>query len=181
MKFTETTLRGSYLVEMEPVCDERGFFARTWGEREFRDRGLNSSLKQTALSFNHKKGTLRGMHYQVGDFQEAKLIQCLSGAIFDAIIDLRKDSSTFCQHFAIVLKPEDRRMLYIPEGFAHGYQTLTDGAEVYYQISQFYSPDHARGVRWNDPAFSIHWPEAERVISARDRGFPDFDPETNAL
>lgn len=181
MKFTETALRGACLVQIEPIRDERGFFARTWSEWEFRDCGLNPSLKQAALSFNHKKGTLRGMHYQIGDYQEAKLIRCVSGAILDVIIDLRKNSPTFTQHFAVVLKPEDYRMLYVPEGFAHGYQTLTDGAEVFYQMSQVYSPEHARGVRWNDPAFAINWPEAVSVMSARDRVFPDFDPERDSL
>jgi dTDP-4-dehydrorhamnose 3,5-epimerase len=181
MKFTETPLRGAYMVNIEPIHDERGFFARTWSEQEFGDRGLNPNLKQAALSFNHKKGTVRGMHYQIGDYQEAKLIRCVSGAIFDVIIDLRKGSPTFARYFAIVLKPEDLGMLYVPEGLAHGYQTLTDGAEVFYQMSQVYSPEHARGVRWNDPAFGIDWPETAQVISSRDRNFPDFHPGTNSL
>lgn len=181
MKFTETALPGSFLVDIEPIQDERGFFARTWCEREFRERGLNPSLKQSSISFTRKKGTLRGIHYQIGESQEAKLIRCVAGAIFDVIIDLRKESRTFTRHFTTVLTWQDRRMLYVPEGFAHGFQTLTDGAEVFYQISQFYSPEDARGVRWNDPAFAIEWPQADRIISARDRSFPDFDPETNGL
>jgi dTDP-4-dehydrorhamnose 3,5-epimerase len=181
MKFVETTLRGSYLVDIEPIQDERGFFARTWCEQEFRERGLNASLKQAALSFNHKEGTLRGMHYQIGESQEAKLVRCVAGTVFDVIIDLRKDSPTFTRHFTVVLTSQGRRMLYVPEGFAHGFQTLTDGAEVFYQISRFYKPEHARGVRWNDPAFAIDWPQADRIISARDQSFPDFDPERNGL
>lgn len=181
MKFTETPLRGAYILDIEPIADERGFFARTWCEREFRDRGLNSSLKQASISFNLKKGTLRGMHYQTGGYQECKLIRCFAGAVFDVIIDLRKSSPTFIKHFTIVLGREDHRMLYVPEGFAHGFQTLTDGAELFYQISQFYSPEHTGGVRWDDPAFAIDWPEPPRVISARDQGFPDFDPEKNGL
>lgn len=181
MKFVETPLSGACVVDIEPVADERGFFARTWCEREFRDQGLNPSLKQAALSYNHKKGTLRGMHFQTDGHEEAKLIRCVAGAVFDVIIDLRKSSPTFTRHFAIVLRPEDRRMLYVPEGFAHGYQTLTNGAELFYQISQFYSPEHAGGVRWNDPVFAIEWPDAPEVISNRDRSFPDFDPEKNGL
>ena len=181
MKFAETPLRGAYLVDIEPVEDERGFFARTWCEREFRERGLNPSLKQAALSFNHKRGTLRGMHFQTGECQESKLIRCVAGAVFDVIIDLRKGSSTFTRHFAVELSPGDHRMLYVPEGFAHGFQTLTDGAEMFYQISQFYSPEHAGGVRWNDPTFAIEWPEPVRAISARDRSFPDFDAQRHGL
>lgn len=181
MRFTETPLRGAYIVDIEPMADERGFFARTWCEREFRDRGLNPLLKQASISFNHKKGTLRGMHYQTDGHQESKLIRCLAGAVFDVIIDLRKSSPTFMKHFTMGLGSEDRRMLYVPEGFAHGFQTLTDGAELFYQISQFYSPENVAGVRWNDPAFAIGWPEPPRVISARDQGFPDFHPEKDGL
>ncbi|MEJ2008186.1 MAG: dTDP-4-dehydrorhamnose 3,5-epimerase [Acidobacteriota bacterium] len=179
MKFAETPLKGAYTVEIEPIADERGFFARTWCEREFSDQGLNPLLKQASVSFNHKKGTLRGMHYQTDGHQECKLIRCSAGAVFDVIIDLRKDSPTFMKHFAVVLSSEDHRMLYVPEGFAHGFQTLTDGTELFYQISEFYSPKHAAGVRWNDPAFAIKWPEPPRVISARDQAFPDFSPERN--
>lgn len=181
MKFAETTLRGAYVVDIEPIEDERGFFARTWCEREFREWGLNPSLRQAALSFNHKRGTLRGMHFQTGKYQESKLIRCVAGAVFDVIIDLRKDSPTFTKHFALELSPGNHRMLYVPEGFAHGFQTLTDGAEMFYQISQFYSPEHAGGVRWNDPVFAIEWPEPVRVISARDRSFTDFDAERHGL
>lgn len=181
MKFTEAPLRGAYLVDLEPILDERGFFARTWCVQEFEGRGLNSSLKQAALSYNHKRGTLRGMHYQTDGYEEAKLIRCAAGAVFDVIIDLRKDSPTFTKHFAVVLSSNNHRMLYIPEGFAHGYQTLSDGAEVFYQMSQFHRAERARGVRWNDPAFAIEWPEAVTVISPRDRNFPDFNPETNRL
>jgi dTDP-4-dehydrorhamnose 3,5-epimerase len=181
MKFTETPLRGAYLVDIEPIADERGFFARTWCEREFRERGLNPGLKQASLSYNYRKGTLRGMHFQTNGHQESKLVRCVAGAVFDVIIDLRKNSPTFTRHFAAVLSVENRRMLYIPEGFAHGFQTLTDGAELFYQISQFYSPEHASGVRWNDPVFGINWPEPPQVISVRDQSFPDFDPDRGGL
>jgi dTDP-4-dehydrorhamnose 3,5-epimerase len=179
--FSETNLPGSFVIELEHVRDERGFFARTWCEKEFRDHGLNPSLRQASISFNLKRGTLRGMHYQVGDFEEAKLIRCLSGAIFDVIIDLRRNSSTFAKHFSVVLSAKDPRMLYIPEGCAHGFQTLDDNTEISYQISQFYSPDHSRGVRWNDPAFAINWPLADPILSIRDQNFPDFDIHQGGL
>ena len=181
MKFTETPLHGAYLVDIEPIADERGFFARTWCEREFRERGLNPNLKQASVSFNHKKGTLRGMHFQTNGHQESKLIRCVAGAVFDVIIDLRQSSPTFTRYFEVVLSLENRRMLYVPKGFAHGFQTLTDGAELFYQISQYYSPENAAGVRWNDPVFSVAWPEPPRVISARDQSFPNFDPKRNGL
>jgi dTDP-4-dehydrorhamnose 3,5-epimerase len=179
--FTETILPGSFLVQMEPMWDERGFFARTWCEKEFRDHGLNPTLRQASVSFNLKKGTLRGMHFQVGDSCETKLIRCLSGAIFDVIIDLRKDSSTFAKHFGVMLSAEDSRMLYVPEGCAHGFETLADNTEVFYQISQFYSPEHSRGVRWNDPAFAINWPLPDPILSARDQSFADFDLHSGGL
>jgi dTDP-4-dehydrorhamnose 3,5-epimerase len=181
MIFTETILPGSFLIQTEPIRDERGFFARTWCEKEFRDHGLNPSLRQASISFNLKKGTLRGMHYQVDDFGETKLIRCLSGAIFDVIIDLRRHSTTFAKHFGVVLSAKDTKMLYVPEGCAHGFQTLADDTEISYQISQFYSPEHSRGVRWNDPAFAINWPLPDPILSARDQSFPDFDVRSGGL
>jgi dTDP-4-dehydrorhamnose 3,5-epimerase len=174
MKFEETRLSGAYLLEIELIEDERGFFARTWCEQEFAERGLDSRLVQCNTSFNKKKGTLRGMHYQIAPHAEVKLVRCTMGAIYDVIIDLRADSKTFKQWVGFELTADNRTMLYIPEGFAHGYQTLSDGAEVFYQMSEYYAPECARGVRWNDPAFRIEWPAAERIISERDLSHPDF-------
>ena len=174
MIFSETALPGAWVVEPERLEDERGFFARSWCEREFGQRGLATRLVQCNVSFNKRRGTLRGMHYQAAPHQEAKLIRCTRGAIHDVIIDLRSDSPTFRRHVAVVLDADSRRMLYVPEGMAHGFQTLEDDTEVFYQMSEFYAPDHARGVRWDDRAFGIRWPEAERTISARDRSYPDF-------
>jgi dTDP-4-dehydrorhamnose 3,5-epimerase len=170
--FTETKLKGAFVIEPERIEDERGFFARTFCEREFEARGLNARVAQCSISFNRKKGTLRGMHYQVAPHEEAKLVRCTRGAIYDVIIDLRADSPTFRQWVAVELTEDNRRMLYIPEGFAHGFQTLEDNTEVFYQISEFYHPESARGVRWDDPAFGIDWPpEDQRVISARDQDY----------
>lgn len=175
MRFEETKLRGAYLIEMERLEDERGFFARTWCEQEFAERGLESRIVQCNTSFNRKRGTLRGMHYQVAPDAEVKLVRCTMGAIYDVIVDLRTDSSTFKQWVGVELTAENRTMLYIPEGFAHGFQTLSDGAEVFYQMSSYYAPESARGVRWNDPAFGIEWPAAAaRIISERDLNHPDF-------
>jgi len=174
MIFTETKLRGAFIIEPERLEDERGFFARTFDQKEFEAHGLNPRVMQCNISFNKKKGTLRGMHYQMAPYQEAKLLCCTKGAIYDVIIDLRKDSATFKQWIAVELTAENRRMLYIPEGFAHGFQTLKDEAEVFYQMSEFYHPESAKGVRWNDPAFGIVWPDDIWVISDRDRRYPDF-------
>jgi dTDP-4-dehydrorhamnose 3,5-epimerase len=172
--FTETALPGAWIVDVERLEDSRGFFARSWCEREFAERGLNPRLAQCNVSFNKRRGTLRGLHYQASPHREAKLIRCTRGAIHDVILDLRPDSPTFKRHTAVVLDAESRRMLYVPEGFAHGFQTLEDDTEVFYQMSASYAPDHARGVRWNDPAFAIQWPDAERTISERDQRYPDF-------
>jgi dTDP-4-dehydrorhamnose 3,5-epimerase len=174
MIFSETTLKGSFLIEPERKEDHRGFFARTWCEQEFEDHGLNSKLVQCSVSYNHKKGTLRGMHFQEAPFEETKLVRCTKGEIFDAIIDLRPKSETFKKYFSVILNEENRLMLYIPPGFAHGFQTMTDNTEVFYQMSQFYSPEHSRGVRWNDPAFGIQWPADQRIIIDRDLNYPDF-------
>jgi dTDP-4-dehydrorhamnose 3,5-epimerase len=172
--FTETALPGAWIVDVERLEDSRGFFARSWCEREFAERGLNPRLAQCNVSFNKRRGTLRGLHYQASPHREAKLIRCTRGAIHDVILDLRPDSPAFKRHTAVVLDAESRRMLYVPEGFAHGFQTLEDDTEVFYQMSAAHAPDHARGVRWNDPAFGIQWPEAERTISERDQRYPDF-------
>jgi dTDP-4-dehydrorhamnose 3,5-epimerase len=174
MVFHETGLKGVYAIELQRLEDERGFFARSWCRREFEAQGLNSNLVQCNVSFNTSKGTLRGMHYQVAPFEEAKLIRCTRGSIYDVIVDIRQDSASFGKHFSIVLTAENRRMLYAPEGFAHGFLTLEDHTEVFYQMSQFYAPEHARGFRWNDPAFGIRWPGDVKAISERDRSYPDF-------
>jgi len=174
MIFTETPIKGAYVIDPEPIVDERGFFARTWCRREFEAHALVPGLAQCNISFNHRKGTLRGMHYQVAPHVEAKLMRCTAGAIYDVIVDLRADSKTFRQWFAVELSSDTRRMLYIPDGLAHGFQTLTDGVEVFYQMSEFYAPECARGVRWNDPAFGIRWPLEVAMISERDRTYPDF-------
>jgi dTDP-4-dehydrorhamnose 3,5-epimerase len=172
--FTETRLKGAFIIELEKHVDQRGFFARTYCEREFESYGLKSRYVQSSISFNSRKGTLRGMHFQTTPYEEAKLIRCSRGAVYDVIIDLRNGSPTFKQHLALVLSAENGRMLYVPESFAHGFQTLEDNTEVFYQMSEFYSPEHARGARWNDPAFGIEWPAEERIILERDQSFADF-------
>ena len=174
MIFTETILKGAYLIKPQRMEDERGFFARVWCRKEFEAHGLSTALVQCNVSFNASKGTLRGMHFQVSPHEEAKLVRCTMGAIYDVIIDLRKDSPTYLRHFAEVLSAENRNMFCIPEGFAHGFITLEDRTEVFYQMSAFYNAESARGVRWNDPAFGIRWPSEVRVISERDRNYPDF-------
>jgi dTDP-4-dehydrorhamnose 3,5-epimerase len=174
MIFAETMLKGVFIIEPERLEDERGFFARTWCRRVFEEHGLNSQLAQCSISFNRTRGTLRGMHYQDEPYGEAKLVRCTHGTIYDAVIDLRRGSPTFKRWIGLELTADNHRMLYIPEGFAHGFQTLEEHAEVFYQMSQFYAPDYARGVRWNDPAFDIRWPAAVSVISERDRSYPDF-------
>jgi len=174
MIFTETKLKGAFIIEPERLEDERGFFARTWCEKEFKEHGLNPRLVQCNISFNVSRGTLRGMHYQAPPFEEAKLVRCTAGAIYFVIVDLRKNSPTFKQHSGIVLNAESRNMLYVPEGFANGFLTLEDNIEIFYQMSEFYAPGYERGFRWNDPAFAIQWPEEVRVISDRDKNYPDF-------
>lgn len=174
MRFTETRLKGAYIIDIEPVEDERGFFARTWCEKEFKSRKLPPRFVQCSISFNKKRGTLRGMHYQVKPHEEHKLVRCTRGAIYDVIIDLRPKSPTFKQWIAVELSAANRRMLYVPAGFAHGFQTLEDETEVLYQISEFYNPNHSAGVRWNDPAFGIRWPLEVRVISLKDQEYRDF-------
>jgi dTDP-4-dehydrorhamnose 3,5-epimerase len=172
--FTQTKLPGAYVIEVEKREDQRGFFSRTYCREEFEAHGLNSRVVQCNISFNKRKGTLRGMHFQAAPFAEAKLVRCTSGSIYDVIIDLRPGSRTFKQHFAVELSAANHRMLYIPEDMAHGFQTLEEDTEVFYQMSQIYSAEHARGVRWNDPAFGIEWPVDERIIVERDRNYPDF-------
>jgi dTDP-4-dehydrorhamnose 3,5-epimerase len=172
--FMPIPLPGAVVIEAERHEDQRGFFARTWCAREFEMHGLNPRLVQCSVSFNKQKGTLRGMHYQTAPHAEAKLVRCTMGAIHDVVIDLRPTSPTYKEHAAVVLTAENRRMLYIPEGFAHGFQTLADDTEVFYQMAEFHSPNDSRGVRWDDPAFGIVWPDDDRVMSERDRTYPDF-------
>jgi dTDP-4-dehydrorhamnose 3,5-epimerase len=174
MEFQETKLAGVFEVLPELKHDERGFFARTWCQTEFAKHGLNSRLVQCSLSFNAKRGTLRGMHYQSAPNAETKLVRCTQGAIYDVIVDLRRESSTYKQWFGAALTAENRKMIYVPEGCGHGFITQADGSEVFYQMSEFFSPEASRGVRWNDPALGIAWPEEVRVISERDRTYPDF-------
>ena len=174
MRFTAAPLAGAFVIEAERHEDERGFFARTFCEREFAERGLNPRVAQANVSYNARGGTLRGMHYQRAPHAEAKLVRCTRGAIHDVILDLRRESPTYLRHFAIRLDEENRTLLYVPEGLAHGYLTLEDRTEVSYQMSVAYSPDHGAGVRWDDPAFGIAWPAPVRVIAERDRTYPDF-------
>ena len=169
MIFTETKLKGAFIIEPERLKDERGFFARTFDETEFESRGLKTRWVQCSISFNKKKGTLRGMHYQVAPHAETKLVRCTMGAIYDVIIDLCPESPTFKQWIAVELTTDNRRMLYIPEGFAHGFQTLEGNTEVFYQISEFYSPESQRRIRWDDPEYGIEWPLPVAVISPADQ------------
>jgi len=172
MKFIETPLKGAYLIEIEPISDHRGFFARSWCEQEFGDHGLNSNLVQCNISFNRKKSTLRGMHYQIKPHEEAKLVRCTQGSIYDVIIDIRPDSPTFKLWHGLNLSALNRKMLYIPEGFAHGFQTLEDNTEVFYQMSDFYHGESARGIKWDDPDVGIDWILKDNlIISDRDRGY----------
>jgi len=172
--FVETFLKGAFVIDLEKREDDRGFFARAFCQREFAEHGLEVQVAQCNISFNERKGTLRGMHYQVSPFEEAKLVRCTRGSIYDVIIDLRGDSRTFGRPFGVELTARNRRMVYIPREFAHGFQTLEHDTEVFYQMSQYYSAEHSRGVRWNDPAFGIEWPPDERIISERDQQYSDF-------
>lgn len=175
MKFLPTPLAGAYIVELAPIEDERGFFARSFCQDEFRQHGLDPAVAQCNVSFNRRRGTLRGLHYQAAPRAEAKLVRCTRGAIWDVIVDLRKGVPTARRWHAEELTADNRRALYIPAGFAHGFQTLVDDSEVLYQMSEFYHPESARGVRWDDPTLAIRWPLADPVMSPRDRAFPAFD------
>jgi dTDP-4-dehydrorhamnose 3,5-epimerase len=176
VRFTETKVEGAFLIEPEPIADERGFFARTWCREEFQANGLNPALAQANVSFNHRKGTLRGLHYQAAPHQEAKLVRCTRGAIWDVVVDLRPGSPSYLGWAGAELTDGNRAMLYVPEGCAHGFLTLTDAAEVAYQMSAPYAPDAARGVRWDDPAFGIEWPGEVVVINQRDASYPYLEP-----
>lgn len=168
MIITETNLKGSFIVEIEKLEDERGFFARTWDKKIFNDYGINAKLVQASIAYSIKKGTLRGMHYQITPYEETKLIRCTRGKIYDVIIDLRSKSSTFKKWFSIELSQDNHKMIYLPKGFAHGYQTLEDNTEVFYQMSEIHMSEYEHGVHWNDPAFSISWPIENKTISTKD-------------
>jgi dTDP-4-dehydrorhamnose 3,5-epimerase len=174
VRFAETPLAGAFLIELDLLPDERGYFARTFDAAEFTERGLDPNVVQCNTSFNARRGTLRGMHYQAEPDGDAKLVRCTRGSIYDVAVDLRPDSNAYCRWFGVELSAENGRMLYIPVGMAHGFQTLEDGAEVHYQMSRYYVPKQARGVRFDDPAFGIDWPLPDPVVSERDRQFPDF-------
>jgi dTDP-4-dehydrorhamnose 3,5-epimerase len=175
MIFTPTGLEGAFLIEPELISDERGFFTRTFCQNEFELMGLSNKFVQNNISQNKIQGTLRGMHFQKRPFPEAKLLSCIHGGIYDVIVDLRAGSSTFTHWFGANLTAENRKMLYIPEGFAHGFLTLFDDSQILYQMSEFFQPQCSAGVRWNDSAFAINWPGQVLVISDQDATFPDFD------
>lgn len=175
MIFIETKLKEAYIIQLERIEDERGFFARAWCKREFDQHGLMAQLVQCNVSYNKKRGTLRGMHYQVAPHEETKMVRCTMGSIYDVIIDLRPDSPTLKKWIGVELSAENRQMLFVPKGFAHGYQTLENHTEVFYQVSEFYCPEAERGVRWNDPIFGIEWPIVDSPeISEKDKSWPDY-------
>lgn len=171
VKFSATPLNDAFLIDLQPIGDERGFFARTFCKAAFARHGLNPEVNQCNLAYSKQAGTLRGMHLQLPPASEAKLVRCLRGAIFDVIVDCRRDSATFLQHFAVELSACEHRALYVPEQFAHGYQTLTDDTEVMYQVSASYSPDHERGLRYDDPGLDIHWPLPPLGVTQKDRNW----------
>ncbi len=174
MKFIETSLKGAYILELELIKDNRGFFARYFCEEEFKKHGLNPDISQISIAVNEKKGTLRGMHFQKKPHEEAKIVRCIRGSIYDVIIDLRKDSPTFKKWFSTEIKEHDYKMIYLPEGFAHGYMTLEDNTEVTYHMSKAFHVESYVGVRWDDPAFNIKWPTTNPIISDKDKNYPDF-------
>jgi dTDP-4-dehydrorhamnose 3,5-epimerase len=178
MRFTETELPGAFLIDLERREDERGFFARAWCEEELAAHGLDTRVSQCNISFNERRGTLRGLHYQVPPHAEVKVVRCTRGSIYDVIVDLRPGSATYMRWIGIELTAENRLQLYVPEGFAHGYLTLEDATETFYQVSMPYAPGAERGARWDDAAFDIAWPDiGELVISEKDRSWPDFAPQ----
>ncbi len=175
MQFTETKLKSGFIIDIQKIEDDRGFFARSFCKNEFKEQGISSDLAQANISFNKYKGTLRGLHYQGSPHEEAKLVRCTKGAIFDVMVDLREDSPTFCQWVGAELTAENHRMLLIPEGFGHGFQTLEDNTEVIYQVSEFYTPSAEKGALYNDPAFGIEWPLDVSVISDKDANWAAFN------
>lgn len=178
MRFIPTPLPGAYLLELEERRDDRGFFARTFCARELEAHGLDPTVAQANVAVTFRRGTMRGMHYQVPPAEETKLVTCTRGAIYDVMVDLRPDSPTYKQHFGVELSAENRRSVYVPRGFAHGYLSLTDDVEARYHVGQFYSPGHERGFRWDDPAFGIEWPIEPTVVSEKDRSWAPYQEET---
>ncbi len=181
MKFTETKLKGAYLIDVEPIGDDRGFFARAWCRNEFEKAGIGTNVAQANMSFSKDKGTIRGLHWQVPPNTEAKLVRCIRGAIYDVIVDLRSGSPTYLQWFGAELSADNRRIMLVPEGFAHGMQTLVHDTEIYYQVSEFYVPEAERGARVDDSAFGIEWPLPVTTRSDKDANWPDFDIERSAI
>jgi dTDP-4-dehydrorhamnose 3,5-epimerase len=177
MRFTETPLKGAFVLDLEPRGDDRGMFSRYFCQKEFEAHGLKPQVAQCNLSFNHKAATMRGMHYQLPPAPETKLVRCTRGAIYDVIVDLRPNSPTYLQHYGVELTADNRKQLFVPELFAHGYLTLTDGAEVAYQVGEFYTPGLERGIRFNDPALKIKWPIEVNIVSEKDANWPAFVPE----
>jgi len=175
MKFTKTELEGAFIIDIQKISDPRGFFARSWCKREFEEHGITSNLAQANLSFNREKGTLRGLHYQNAPHAEAKLMRCTKGAIYDVAVDLRPDSPTYCKWVSAELTAENHRMLLVPEGYAHGFQTLEDDTEVFYQVTEFYTPETEGGARYDDPAFGISWPLDVTVLSDKDANWPHIN------
>ena len=174
MKFTETKLKGAFIIDLERLEDDRGFFARAWCKNEMEQHGCSADLKQANLSLSKKKGTLRGMHYQISPHEESKLVRCTRGALYDVIIDLRRDSTTYKQSIGVELTADNQRMLFVPEGFAHGFITLEDETEAFYLVTEFYTPGAEKGIRYNDPALAIEWPIPVAEISDKDATWPDF-------
>jgi dTDP-4-dehydrorhamnose 3,5-epimerase len=177
MQFTDLHIAGPFVIDLDPIEDERGSFARTWCTREFTSRGIHAPMVQSSVSVTHQKGTLRGLHFQRPPSREGKLVRCTHGKVFDVIVDLRCDSPTFLQHAAITLSAENSLSIYVPPGFAHGFQTLVPDSVVLYMMNDYCQPEHSAGIRWNDPAISIPWPmDIPSIMSDRDRNWPDFDP-----
>jgi len=174
MIFEELELEGSFIITPEKIEDERGFFARTWDKKIFEGKNLNSNFTQSSISYNEKKGTVRGLHYQIEPFSETKLVRCTKGSVYEVILDIRKDSKTYKKWIGIKLNSNEYKFLYIPKGFALGFQSLEDNTELFYQITQMYSPEHAKGIRWNDKSFNILWPEKITVISTKDISYKPF-------
>lgn len=175
MIFTETALKPAWLIDLEPLVDERGFFARTFCQNEFARHGLPEIFVQCSISFNRRRGTLRGLHHQTEPTEEGKLVRCMRGSIFDVMVDLRRDAPTYCHWQSFELSEENGRAVYVPPGFAHGFQSLSDNSLISYQMTTPYRADREHGVRWNDPAFGIAWPLPDPILSARDAGYPDFN------
>ncbi len=174
MNFIETDLKGAFVIEFEKLEDERGFFSRSWDKKQFQNHGLNSNIVQCNVSHTKKRGTIRGLHYQISPYEESKLVRCTKGKVFDVIIDLRSESSSYMKWTSVELTAENCKMIYVPEGFAHGFQTLEDDAEIFYQNSEIHMLDYERGIRWNDPIFGIKWPIVEKIISPKDKSWKDF-------